>query len=77
MLCAWVAMFCSKDTAHALTGIFTTGWQNIMLLVLLGMGANFLLFFYFKIAQLRRCIGDSPLPLRGTDFSECVRISIF
>ncbi|MDR0740511.1 MAG: DMT family transporter [Puniceicoccales bacterium] len=48
MLCTLGAMICSKDTAYALTGVFTTGWQNIMLLILLGIGANFLLFFILK-----------------------------
>ncbi|MDR2812929.1 MAG: DMT family transporter [Puniceicoccales bacterium] len=48
MLCTLGVMFCLNDATHSLTGIFTTSWQNIMLLALLGIGANFLLFFILK-----------------------------
>ncbi|MDR1366516.1 MAG: DMT family transporter [Puniceicoccales bacterium] len=48
MLCTLGAMFCSNDAAQTLVAVFTTGWQNIALLILLGLGANLLLFFILK-----------------------------
>ncbi|MDR1590570.1 MAG: DMT family transporter [Puniceicoccales bacterium] len=48
MLCTLGVLLFSNGATYSLTAIFTTGWQNITLLAILGMGANFLLFFILK-----------------------------
>jgi S-adenosylmethionine uptake transporter len=48
MLCTSVVLLFSNGTNYSLVAIFRASWQDIALLAILGIGANFLLFFILK-----------------------------
>jgi S-adenosylmethionine uptake transporter len=72
MLCTLGVMFCMDSGIHSLAETFTMGWQSVMLLALLGVGANFLLFFILK--SLHYIDVSAMAPFR---YAELILASIF